>query len=77
MDNLRSLTSDTGAKLLRLESKENIIQDLELTYSERKSGIEDADMAEAIMELRAKETAYQAALASSAKVMKMSLVDFL
>jgi len=77
MDNIRSLTSDTGAKLLRMESKENIIQDLKLTYSERKSGIEDADMAEAIMELRAKETAYQAALASSAKVMKMSLVDFL
>ncbi len=77
MDNLRSLTSDTGAKLLRMESKTNIIQDLKLTYSERKSGIEDADMAEAIMELRAKETAYQAALASSAKVMKMSLVDFL
>ena len=77
MDNLRSLTSDTGAKLLRMESKENIIQDLKLTYLERKSDIEDADMAEAIMELRAKETAYQAALASSAKVMKMSLVDFL
>lgn len=77
MDHLRSLISESGAKSLRLETKETIIQDLKLTYTERKSDLEDADMAEAIMELRAKETAYQAALASSSKVMKMSLVDYL
>lgn len=76
-DRIRSLVSDSGAKSLRLETKETIIQDLKLTYTEQKSDLEDADMAEAIMNLRAKETAYQAALASSSKVMKMSLVDYL
>jgi len=77
MDNLRTLIADTGAKMNRLELKSNIIQDLRLTYTDRKSELEDADIAEAIMDLKAKELAYQAALNSSAKVMKMSLVDFL
>lgn len=77
MDHLRTLTSDTGAKHQRMETKETIIQDLRLSYTERKSGIEDADIAEAIMELKAKETAYQAALAGSSKVMNMSLVNYL
>lgn len=77
MDRIRSLISDSGAKSLRLETKETIIQDLKLTYTDRKSSIEDADMAEAIMDLTAKQTAYQAALASASKVMKMSLVNYL
>lgn len=77
MDNLRTRIADTGAKMNRLELKSNIIQDLRLTYTDRKSELEDADIAEAIMDLKAKELAYQAALNSSAKVMKMSLVDFL
>ncbi|MGD8385779.1 MAG: flagellar hook-associated protein FlgL [Desulfobacteraceae bacterium] len=77
MDRIRSLVSDSGAKSLRLETKENIIQDLELTYEERKSDLEDADMAEAITDLTAKQTAYQAALASASKVMHLSLVDYL
>jgi len=77
MEGISALISDSGAKSLRLETKETIIQDLQLTYSERKSDLEDADMAEAIMELTAKQTAYQAALASSSKVMKLSLVNYL
>lgn len=69
--------SNTGAKTIRLEAKENIIQDLKLTYMERKSNLEDADLAEAVLDLKSKETAYQAALASSSKVMSLSLVDYL
>ncbi|MCD6297532.1 MAG: flagellar biosynthesis protein FlgL, partial [Deltaproteobacteria bacterium] len=61
----------------RMEIKENIFQDLKISNTERLSKIEDADIAEAIMDLKAKELAYQAALASSAKVMKMSLVDYM
>ena len=41
------------------------------------SRLEDADIAEAIMQLNTKELAYQAALSSSAKVMQLSLTDYI
>ncbi len=69
--------SDTGQKEVRLDIKQSIISDLDLSYQERKSNLEDADMIKAIMDLKALETSYQAALAASAKVMQMSLMDYL
>ncbi|MCF8061395.1 MAG: flagellar hook-associated protein FlgL [Deltaproteobacteria bacterium] len=77
LNRIRALIADTGSKLNRVELKETIIQDLRLTYTDRKSELEDADVAEAIMDLQAKQLAYQAALKSSSQVMKLSLVDFL
>ncbi|RPH50330.1 MAG: flagellar hook-associated protein 3 [Desulfobacteraceae bacterium] len=69
--------SNIGSKAGRMEIKENIFQDLKIVNTERLSAIEDADIAEAIIELKEKELAYQAALASSSKVMQLSLVDYL
>jgi len=77
LETIQTLISDTGAKVIRLDVKETIIQDLNLTYTDRMSQLEDADIAEAIMDLASKELVYQAALASSAKVMTLSLVDYL
>jgi flagellar hook-associated protein 3 FlgL len=69
--------SDIGSKAGRMEIRENIFQDLKIVNTERLSAIEDADIAEAIIDLKEKELAYQAALASSSRVMKLSLVDYL
>ena len=77
LDTISALIADTGSKINRLDLKENIIQDLELTYTDRMSAIEDVDIAEAILNLEAKELAYKAALASSTKVLQLSLVDYL
>ena len=77
LDNVRTMISNTGGKILRLDAKEQIIEDLNLTYTDRMSKLEDADLAEAVLELKSKETAYQAALASSSQVMSLSLVDYL
>jgi flagellar hook-associated protein 3 FlgL len=77
LETIRNLVSDTAGKVIRLDVKEKIIQDLNLTYTERMSKLEDADIAAAIVELEAKGLAYQAALNSSAKVMKMSLLNYL
>lgn len=77
MQTIRTLVSDTGAKTTRLDVKEQIIQDLDLTYTDRMCSLEDADIAEAIMDLKGKELAYQAALSSSSKIMSLSLVDYL
>lgn len=69
--------SEIGGKTIRLDIKEQIIADLELTYTERKSKIEDADIAEAIIKLNSIQLAYNASLSSSAKIMKLSLVDYI
>ncbi len=69
--------ADIGGKTLRLDVKKEIITSLKLTDTERMSDLEDADMAEAIINLKSKEVAYSAALSSSAKLMQMSLVDYI
>lgn len=69
--------ADIGAKGVRIETKEKIIVDLKLSYSDNKAEIEEADIVEAIIRLQATELAYQAALTSSSKLMKLSLADFL
>jgi flagellar hook-associated protein 3 FlgL len=74
---ISSKISDIGSKAGRMEIKENIFQDLKIVNTDRLSAIEDADIAEAIIDLKEKELAYQAALASSSRVMQLSLVDYL
>lgn len=69
--------SDIGGKSIRLEVKSKIVADLELSDTERMSEIEDADYAEALVALKSKELAYNAALQSSSKLMELSLVNFL
>lgn len=76
-DHISTKISDVGSKMIRMEIKENILQDMNITNTERLSKIEDADITEAIMDLKAKELAYQAALAASAKMLRVSLVDYL
>ena len=69
--------SDVGSKMNRMEIKDKIFQDLNFSNTERLSKIEDADIAEAVMNVKAAELTYQAALASSSKVMTLTLVDYL
>jgi len=75
-EHLSARQSEIGSKALRMEMKSEILQDLQISGSERLSAIEDADMAEAITRLMSKELAYKAALATSSRVMSLSLVDF-
>ena len=65
LSKLRAVISDIGGKTTRMEVKENVIQELEIAYKDRKSSIEDAELA------------YNAALNSSSKIMQLSLVNFL
>lgn len=76
-DDITAKISDVGTKMNRMEIKDKIYQDFNLTNTERLSKIEDADIAEAIMNVNAAELTYQAALASSSKVMTLTLVDYL
>ena len=76
-DHINSQISDVGSKTLRMEVKETIYNDIDISNRERLSMIEDADLAAAITELKAKELAYQAALSSSSRIMQLSLVDYM
>jgi flagellar hook-associated protein 3 FlgL len=69
--------SDIGGKATRMNVRENVIADLKLNYTNRKSELEDADISEALINLNSKQLAYNAALTASSKVMGMSLVDYL
>ena len=74
---INNTVAGIGAKGVRIETKDKIIEDLKLIYTENKAEIEDVDIVDAITRLKATELAYQAVLASSSKLMKISLVDFL
>jgi flagellar hook-associated protein 3 FlgL len=69
--------SQIGYKAYSLDIKTNVIEDLGLSYNTQKSDIEEVDIIEAISRLQAKENAYQAALSSTSRVMKLSLVDYM
>ena len=69
--------ADIGAKLNHMELKKNLYEDLKMSIQENLSKTQDVDLLKVASEIKSKETAYQAALAASAKVMQMSLVNFL
>lgn len=77
MKNVNASISDIAGKTIRLDVKKEVITDLKLTDTERMSELEDADLAEAVINLKSKELAYNAALSSSSKMMQLSLVNFL
>ena len=62
----------------RLETTKNHLDKFRASFVNMLSKIEDADLATAIVELQAQETAYEVSLATAAKMFnKRSLIDFL
>jgi flagellar hook-associated protein 3 FlgL len=76
-DHVSNKISGVGSKMVRMEIKGNIFQELKINNTKRLSKLEDADITEAIIDLKEKELVYQAALSSSTGVMKLSLVDYM
>jgi len=72
-----SQVTEIGMKESRLITKQSVISTLSFRYDENRAEIEEADIVKAISDLMASETAYQAALSSSARVMRLSLADYL
>jgi flagellar hook-associated protein 3 FlgL len=75
--NVSKTISNIGAKTTRLETKESVIRDFEVTYAEQKSNLEDADLAEAATDLALRQTAYEAVLSATSKILSMNLVDYM
>ena len=66
-----------GARMNRVELSANRIDDDKVNYTRLMSLNEDVDIAEAIMNLQNEENVYRASLATGARVIQPSLVDFL
>jgi flagellar hook-associated protein 3 FlgL len=66
-----------GARYNRVESMQNAAASKIVTLTDQLSANEDIDLPKTIMELQLQQTAYQAALSSTAKVIQPSLLDFL
>ena len=74
---IQDTLSSVGARYNRIEGLRTQAGTLGDDLRIRLSDVEDVDIPKTIMELQLRQTAYQAALATSAKVLQPSLVDFL
>lgn len=66
-----------GAKMNRVQLIDNRLKDEHINTQALLSKTEDVDMAAAISNLKTAETVYQASLASGARIIQPSLLDFL
>ncbi|MDA8162128.1 MAG: flagellar hook-associated protein FlgL [Desulfobacteraceae bacterium] len=66
-----------GATANTLTNNSSMADSLTLIYQGNLSDIEDTDTVKAIADLQTQETSYQAALGAAAKVMSVSLADYL
>jgi len=69
--------SEGATNYTRLELTESQLEILKLNVGSMLSETEDADMAQAIINLKNQETAYETALAAAARVIQPSLINFL
>jgi flagellin-like hook-associated protein FlgL len=75
--NVLTLGTKIGATQNRMTMIGDRYESSELNYTEMRSNAEDADMAEAIINLTEAQTVYNAALAGGSEIIKTSLIDFL
>ena len=66
-----------GARVNRLEALDGRMAEERTSLRSLQSGLEDTDIADAMVRLEAARTTYQAALGAAAKAIQPSLVDFL
>lgn len=69
--------AEIGARMNRFELVENRILDEIASLKELRSETGDVDMAEAITEIKLQENVLQAAMATGARIMQISLIDFM
>lgn len=76
-DRLVSARASVGARTNSIEAAATRADDTELSLTNALAEIENADLPKTLIDLKMQETAYQAALAATSRVLQPSLVDFL
>ncbi|MDQ4504516.1 flagellar hook-associated protein FlgL [Sinomonas sp. ASV322] len=69
--------ADVGTRLAQLERAGSDLMTQQTALEAQRSGIEDVDLGKAALDLQLQQTAYQAALAVTARTLPPSLMDFL
>jgi len=66
-----------GSRASQLEDLTNSLEDSKVTLKSGISNMENIDFAEAVINVKTREAAYQAAIQATAKIIQPSLLDFL
>lgn len=69
--------AEVGARTNRFELIQSRIADEKVSLTTLRSGVADVDMADAIIQLQLQQNVLQASLSVGAKVMQMSLLDYI
>jgi flagellar hook-associated protein 3 FlgL len=77
LDQVLRIRGEIGAKVNRLEKNIERMELMDNNFRELLSEIEDTDYAEVTMNLMMQESVYQAALATSARIMRSTLVNYI
>jgi flagellar hook-associated protein 3 FlgL len=76
-DGLQAIVGDIGARQNQIDLVVAGFDALAMNLQERRSELSEVEVEEAITEMLNRQTAYQAAMLASSKVMGMSLADYL
>jgi flagellar hook-associated protein 3 FlgL len=77
LDQIKAVRAEAASTFTQLETTENQLANFKLNIEDMLSDTEDADMAQAIVELQVQQTAYETSLATAARILQRSLMDFL
>ncbi len=77
IDKILATRGELGARVNRVEMLADRLQQSKVLQTELLSVAEDADIAEVILDLKNQENVYRACLATGARILPPSLVDFL
>jgi flagellar hook-associated protein 3 FlgL len=74
---VRAAQSDVGVRHASVITAQSTLASAKVDLESQRSGIEDKDLAGAVLALQLQQTNYQAALAVTAKVLQPTLMDYL
>ncbi len=77
LDKLTTQMAKVGVRMMRNQFTYNVLDATEESATERTSRVEDLDIADAVTNLQTKQTAYQATLAATSLITRLSLVDYI
>ena len=76
-DQMERIRAEAAVQFQRLETYEIQYARLDLRIEEMRSKLEDADVTQAIVELQSLQTAYETTLATAARILQSSIMQFL
>lgn len=77
LNQVLSVRSELGSRMNRLESSNTVIDDMKTTLTKVMGDRQDVDIMQVMSDLARQQTAYNAAIAASAKISQISLLDYL